>query len=81
MTFHLRSPFTNISIYLIACEAGSVFQEGDCPREIVIFRRSGNVGVEDQVSDTLFLVLYPDLSRGFCCQWKVMRTSLSSLPS
>lgn len=56
MTFHLWSPFTDVSIYLIACEAGSVSQEGDCLREIVIFLRSGNVGAEDQFSDALFLV-------------------------
>lgn len=73
----MLSPFT-----LIACEAGSVFQtRWLCLREIVICLRSGHVGAEDQVSDSFSPVAHPDLSRGFCCQWKVERTSLLSLPT
>lgn len=69
------SPFT-----LIACESGSVFHmRWLCLREIVICPGSGHVGPEDRVSDSFSPVLYPDLSRSFSCQWKVVRTSPSSL--
>lgn len=63
----------------ITCVVGSIFQiRSLCPREIVILLRSFRVGTEDQVSDSLCPVCNPDLSRGFCSLWKVVRMSPSS---